>query len=197
MCIRDRVSTQSTWDYDTSRLEKSDGIDFLIINCTFTENFAGVKGGGLFWNFVPPITIHNSIFLNNTAVYGNDIGAYPVAFALYEDHKKLHLQEPKSLSNATRAINEWCHLLQSSGREHRVIEINTNFFSTPAEEFSFLLIDPYGAVVKTENASTFVLIASNGKNRSQDQQIQLTTTGGVLNLTAFSMPFSNQTRHQM
>ena len=53
--------------------------EFYVSNNTFTINRANNSGGAIKWNDVRPYNLSNNIFVDNSALYGNDIASYPIA----------------------------------------------------------------------------------------------------------------------
>ena len=51
-------------------------------NNKFQGNIAANHGGAIKWLYKMPININNNTFINNKAVYGNNIGSFPVSLNL-------------------------------------------------------------------------------------------------------------------
>ena len=52
-----------------------------ILNNTFSNNKAIIEGGGIKWNDEMPLLLGN-LFLNNSAIYGEDIACFPIRIIL-------------------------------------------------------------------------------------------------------------------
>ena len=78
-----------------------------IQNSTFSDNTAIVKGGAIYYNFRRPKLL-NATFRNNDAIYGSDIGSYPVRIV-----NSLMIDEPIVLINVASGMiyNETLKLL--------------------------------------------------------------------------------------
>ncbi len=61
----------------------SDSCVFNITENTFDSNFASREGGSISWKHFSPM-LEGNTFLNNSAIYGNDISSFPTYIMIYE-----------------------------------------------------------------------------------------------------------------
>jgi len=46
-------------------------------NNTFSSNSASLRGGAIYFNWLPPVISSQNFYSNNTAPYGQDLASYP------------------------------------------------------------------------------------------------------------------------
>ncbi|CAI2377304.1 unnamed protein product [Moneuplotes crassus] len=57
-----------------------------ILNSVFQSNSATERGGAIYYNYKPPSVDKETVFINNTAQYGNDFASYPVMIGLSDSN---------------------------------------------------------------------------------------------------------------
>lgn len=63
----------------------------LIMNSTFSSNIAEIEGGCIKWVGATPNLI-NLVFLNNRAVYGDDLASYPLQMEFFILDQSLYMK---------------------------------------------------------------------------------------------------------
>eukprot|EP01016_Furgasonia_blochmanni_P049294 TRINITY_DN7467_c0_g1_i4.p1 TRINITY_DN7467_c0_g1~~TRINITY_DN7467_c0_g1_i4.p1 ORF type:complete len:711 (+),score=34.65 TRINITY_DN7467_c0_g1_i4:97-2229(+) len=203
MCIRD--SNNSIFDsnkaqdggaifHDTRSLGAASTHSLLSENCEITNNFASVKGGGVFWNYVAPKIKRNSRFDNNTArLYGGNIASYSIALILHDcGQANLSTVDPLAFPDISSAMQPLCQHFQTSWGKRKDLEINTLFSSIPAKPLCFALIDPYGRVVKSDNTTIMVLQMATTDDSSVDTSLRkFKAINGYFNFTTISLDLAS------
>ena len=137
--ITNSIFNQNQADYGGSiYCESANKLNIAIMqNNTFNSNNAISEGGAIKWNFEMPI-IENNIFFNNSALYGNDIAAYPIRMTV------------------NLKSDNGSYILSSFGSQIPIINNVTsgNYFPY---NISIGLLDHYGQIVKSLDYNRYLI----------------------------------------
>lgn len=106
----------------------------------FQENSAKIEGGAIKWSDEQPLIINNT-FLNNSALYGNDIASFPLRLILNVYLRNQTKMIPEPNKNEVLKQNSSVNLKLgniSSGNEIPYI-------------LQFLVVDVYGKIVNLDS----------------------------------------------
>jgi hypothetical protein len=128
--------------------EYNAGCNLYSYNNTFKNNYATTLGGSISWDEIKPELISNT-YINNTAIYGNNIASFAISIKL--------LISDKIYDNYT------------------LIDVPPG--QKVDQTLLLVLVDHYGQIVKTENSTTVALVSNNSDNILSGSTVQKAVNG--------------------
>lgn len=126
----------------------SKNTNILIYNNTFEENEAEIQGGAIKWDeSLPEINKKTNIYINNKALYGEDVASYPIRLQLI--YSILNQNLSSTVFNYFEQVYD--SLKNKSTLEIMNISSGNDFHCS----FNFFLLDYYGNVVKLSKGLKF------------------------------------------
>lgn len=149
---------------------------FHFANNTFSENSAGVSGGGLYWTDSYPLMTGN-IFTDNKAKYGQNVASFAVRLV------------------AVTAENLLLEYLDE-GENPLVAELlNVGSGHIYRGKLRLALVDQYGSIVTTDDLSSAQLLAQNASEVRVSGNTQVVAVQGVFEFSNYTLtgpPLSTQ-----
>ncbi|CAG9320351.1 unnamed protein product [Blepharisma stoltei] len=127
-------------------------ISAFIGKSIFTDNSACLSGGAIQWYLSQPI-ISNLSFLDNSALYGDDLASFPLSLKVLSYRRRLDVQVPSAPGQ---------------------------YLSSP---LIVGIIDHYGQTVLTESTSTCQLEVTDSSNYSLSGKIKVQASSGIYNFS--------------
>eukprot|EP00347_Sterkiella_histriomuscorum_P014593 403360292 len=150
---------------------------YNILNSRFYNNQAKKEGGAISYSFYQPNIDNFTSFLNNSAVYGNDIGA----FAAYLDIDDAFDSNLYELIDAEQALEVY-KLENATIIKLKEPQVSGN---VTTQGFSFYLRDSQDSVIISDNSSTATLVAVNSQEVEVLKSKSVIANNGLYTLDDF------------
>ena len=114
---------------------------YNIVASIFQNNTADIGGGAIYFDKYPPNIDSTTVFKGNNALYGKDLGAYPVKIVFWNSTYQQNISYDWA--------NNYLNLIKEQS--------NTLIFNLTSgaqtQDFGFALVDIYGQIILSDNSS--------------------------------------------